>query len=210
MLRAATLEAALFRADLPTKDATTSLQQHFQHKFVNAARALYTQVLLEGGTPEFHLLARLPPPPHLQVWEPDEHGLPRRWHRPWTRTGTTGAPPAPPVHLQEVEPILRIAASKEHPSYPSKLTCQGSTLLGCFWNLENDSLSTGKNRKINLYPARRGLRPALADMAEAEDLLPLHHKKPLTQRQALAMAHLHFDPIQSQPFLSTVLKFMYQ
>ena len=47
-------------------------------------------------------------------------------------------------------------------------------------------------------------------MAEAEDLLPLHHKKPLTQRQALAMAHLHFDPIQSQPFLSAVLKFMYR
>ena len=47
-------------------------------------------------------------------------------------------------------------------------------------------------------------------MEEAEDLLPLHHKKPLTQRQALAMAHLHFDPIQSQPFLSAMLKFMYR
>ena len=47
-------------------------------------------------------------------------------------------------------------------------------------------------------------------MAEAEDLLPLHYKKPLNQRQALAMAHLHFDPIQSQPFLSSVLKFMYR
>ena len=78
VLRAATLEAALVRADLPTKDATTSFQQHFQHKFLNAARALYTQVLLEGGTPEFHFLARLPPPPHLKVWEPDEHGLPRK------------------------------------------------------------------------------------------------------------------------------------
>ena len=78
VLRAATLEAALVRADLPTKDATTSLQEHFQHEFVNAARALYTQVLLEGGTPKFHLLSRLSPPPHLQVWEPDEHGLPRR------------------------------------------------------------------------------------------------------------------------------------
>ena len=30
VLRAAVLEAALVRADLPTKDATTSLQQHFQ------------------------------------------------------------------------------------------------------------------------------------------------------------------------------------
>ena len=49
--------------------------------------------------------------------------------------------------------------------------------------------------KINLYPARRGLRPAWADMWEAEDLMALHHKKPLTHRQALAMAHLHFDPL---------------
>ena len=39
ILRAATLEAALIRANLPTKDATTSLQQHFQHEFVNAVRA---------------------------------------------------------------------------------------------------------------------------------------------------------------------------
>ena len=173
MLRAATLEAALVRADLPSKDATTSLQQHFQHEFINAAGALYTKVLLEGGTPKFHLLAKLPPPPHFQVWEPNEHGLPRRWHRPWTRTGTTGTPPAPPVHQQEEEPILRMAGSAEHPTDPSKLTCQGATLLGYFWNLEKDFLSTGKNRKINLYPARRGLRPAWADMAEAEDLLPL-------------------------------------
>ena len=65
-----------------------------------------------------------------------------------------------------------------------------------------------KNRKIN--SARRGLRRSWGDMAESEDLLPLHHKKPLTQRQALAMAHLHFDPIQSQPFLSSVLKLMYR
>ena len=103
-----------------------------------------------------------------------------------------------------------MAASAEHPTDPSKLTCEGATLLGYFWNLKHDSLSTGKNLKINLLPARRGIRLAYADMEEAEDLLPLHHKKPLTQRQALAMAHLHFDPIQSQPFLSAVLKFMYR
>jgi hypothetical protein len=33
--------------------------------------------------------------------------------------------------------------------------------------------------KINLYPARRGLRPAWADMSEADDLMALHRKKPL-------------------------------
>ena len=31
----------------------------------------------------------------------------------------------------------------------------------------------------------------------------------LTQRQALAMAHTLFDPVQSAPFLSSALKFMY-
>ena len=92
VLRAATLEAALVRAGLPTKDATIALQEHFQHEFVNAARALYTQVLLEGGAQNFHLLSRLSPPPQLQVWEPDEHGLPRSWPRPWTRQGTPAAP----------------------------------------------------------------------------------------------------------------------
>ena len=79
MLRAATLEATLVREDLPTKDTTTSLQQHFQHEFVNAAQALYTQILLEGGTPEFHLLARLPLPPHLHVWEPDMQFVTDAW-----------------------------------------------------------------------------------------------------------------------------------
>ena len=54
------------------------------------------------------------------------------------------------------------------------------------------------------------MRPAWADMAEAEDLLPLHHTKPTTQRKVLAMAHVHLDPIQSQHFLSSVLKFVYR
>ena len=98
----------------------------------------------------------------------------------------------------------------DHPTDPAKLTCEGATLLGYKWNLEHDSLTTGKNLKINLLPARRGIQPAWADLEDAEGLLPLHHKRPLTQRQALAMAHLHFDPLQSQPFLSTVLKFMYR
>ena len=210
VLRAAVLEAALVKADLPTKDAITSLQQHFQHEFVNAARALYTQVLLKGGSPEFNLLADLPPPAHLRVWEPDRNGRPRRWNRPWTRRECPEGPPAPPLHLQEEEPILKIAATADHPTDPSKLTCDGATLLGYNWDLNHDSLTTGKNLKINLLPPRRGIRPAWADLGEAEDLLPLHHKRPLTQRQALAMAHLHYDPLQCQPFLATVLKFMYR
>ena len=83
-------------------------------------------------------------------------------------------------------------------------------MLGYFWDLENDALTTNKNTKINLYPVRRGLRPSWGEISEAEDLLPLHNKKPLTQRQALAMAHTLFGPIQSAPFLSAALKFMYR
>ena len=64
-----------------------------------------------------------------------------------------------------------------------------------------------KNRKINLYPARRGLRPSWGEMEEAEDWL--HYTKHLTQRQALAMAHFHFDPLMSAPQVHTLLKFMY-
>ena len=130
ILRAATLEAALIKADLPTKEATTSLQQHFQHEFVNAARCLYTRTLLEGGTPEFHLLAKLTPPAHLEVWETDYRGRPRRWYRPWTTKGNQECPPAPPLHQQEEEPILKMA---DNPSDPAKLTCEGATLLGYRW-----------------------------------------------------------------------------
>ena len=90
-----------------------------------------------------------------------------------------------------------MAATADHPTDPSKLTCAGATLLGYNWDLTHDSLTTGKNLKINLLPPRRGIRPAWADMGEAEDLLPLHNKRPLTQRQALAMAHLHYDPPSS-------------
>ena len=119
------------KADMPTKEATTSLQQHFQHEFVNEDRAVYTKVLLEGGNPEVHLLASLPPPPHFQVWEPDKNGFPRRWHRLWTRTGPDQTSTAPQVYQQEEEP--RMAASADHSADTSKLTCQGATLLGYFW-----------------------------------------------------------------------------
>ena len=99
-----------------------------------------------------------------------------------------------------------MAASAEHPAENSKLTCQGATLLGFFWDLEHDALTTNKNRTINLQRPRRGLRPAWAEIAEAEELLPLHGQKPFTQRQALSMAHNLYDPISSAPYLSASLK----
>ena len=128
--------------------------RHLLYEFVNEAIDVYTKSLLEGGEPELHLLVRLPPPPQFQIWEPDKNGLPRRWHKRWAKTGPDKTSTS---HEQEDEAILRMADSAEHPSDTAKQTCQGATLHGYFWNLENDSLSTGKNRKINLYPGRRGL-----------------------------------------------------
>ena len=72
---------------MPTKVATTSLQQHFQLEFVNEAIRTYTKVPLAGGETQFHLLIRLPPPPQFQIWEPDKNGIPRRWHKPWAKPG---------------------------------------------------------------------------------------------------------------------------
>ena len=210
VLRAATLEAALIRASMPSKGARTSVQQYFQHELVNEAIRKYTQVLLAGGEPEFDLLLRLPPPPQFQVWEPNKAGLPRRWNKPWIQPGAA----QPLIFTQpsepDDEPILKMASTAEHPAESSAQNVQGATLLGYFWNLEKDTLSTNKNRKINMYPARRGFRPSWGEIMEAEDLLRLHKMKPLTHRQALACAHTLFDPIQAAPFLTSALKFMYQ
>ena len=70
------------------------------------------------------------------------------------------------------------------------------TLLGYFWNLQEDSVSTNKNTKINLYPAIRGTRPSWGDISQAEDPLRLHKIKPLTHHHALACAHLLYDPVR--------------
>ena len=85
VLRAATLEAALIRASMSSKGATTSVHQHLQHELVNEALKKYSDVLLSGGEPEFSLLLLLPPPSHFQVWEPDPSGFPRRWNKQWRR-----------------------------------------------------------------------------------------------------------------------------
>ena len=49
VLRAATLETALARADMPTKGTQTSLQKHFSEEFVNQAIQTYTKVLQAGA-----------------------------------------------------------------------------------------------------------------------------------------------------------------
>ena len=59
-------------------------------------------------------------------------------------------------------------------------------------------------------PARRGIRPSWGNLVEAEDLLRLHRARPLTHRQALACAHLLYDPVGTAPFLTAALKYMYR
>ena len=170
---------------MPTKGTQTSLQKHFSEEFVNQAIQTYTKFLQAGGEPTFPLLTQMKIPQNFQIWEPDNKGQPRRWYKPWIQS----TPPAreDPSSVGEKdekdekdEPILRMAASAEHPAENSKLTCQGATLLGYFWDLENYALTKNKNSKINLYPARRGLRPSWGEISEAEDLLTLHRKKPFT------------------------------
>ena len=161
------------------------------------------------------MLTQMKPPQNFKIWEPDNKGQPRRWYKPWIQSTTPAREDPSSVGEKDEkdekdEPILRMAASAEHPAENSKLTCQGATLLGYFWDLENYALTKNKNSKINLYPARRGLRPSWGEISEAEDLLPLHRKKPFTQRQALAIAHNLYDPISSAPYLSASLKFMYR
>ena len=74
VLRAATLETALARADMPTKGTSTSLQKHFSEKFVNEAIRTYTKVYQAGGEPTFPLLTQMNPPQNFQIWEPDNNG----------------------------------------------------------------------------------------------------------------------------------------
>ena len=105
-----------------------------------------------------------------------------------------------------------MASSAEHPtvSKPQVSKENQSTLLDYFWNLREDTVSTNKNSVINLMPARRCVRPSWKDIAEAEDLLRLHRARPLTHRQALACAHLLYDPVGTAPFLTAALKYMYR
>ena len=146
---------------MPTKGTQTSLQKHFSEEFVNEAIRTYTKVLQAGGEPTFPLLTQMKPQQNFQIWEPDNNGQPRRWYKPWIQSTTPAREDLSDVGVldEEEEPILRMAASAEQPADTSKLNCQGATLLGYYWDLENDALTTNKNSKINLYRARRGLQP---------------------------------------------------
>ena len=105
-----------------------------------------------------------------------------------------------------------MASSTEHPAVSTAPVNKEdhSTLLGYFWNLREDWVSTNKSSKINLYPARRGIRSGWGNIFEAEDLFRLQKLKPLTNLHALACAQLLYDPIGSTPLLAAALKYMYR
>ena len=63
---------------------------------------------------------------------------------------------------------------------------------------------------MNLYPARRGIRPEYGNITDDRDILRLHKIRPLRHRQALACAHALFDIVSQAPFLAASLKFMYR
>ena len=151
---------------MPSKAAITSLHQHFDKQFVNEAIRKYTSLLLQGKESTFDLLLLMPPPPMFEVWEPDPTGRPRRWNKPWKLTqsspGTDHPGKGSQAGLPAEDSILSMASSTEHPtmSKPHVANDDQSTLLGYFWNLREDTVSTNKSSVINLMPARRGIRPS--------------------------------------------------
>ena len=103
-----------------------------------------------------------------------------------------------------------MAGSAAHP-VEGQAPGQGeATLLGYFWNLKTDAISTNKNTKLNLCAPHRGLRPSWGQISEATDLLRLHKEKPFKHRQAFAAAHTLYDSVQSAPYLAAQMKFMYR
>ena len=172
---------------MPSKGATSSLEAHFSESFVNASILKYTTVLSQGKEPNFQMLVALPPPPDYEVWEPTRAGIPRRWGKPWVKKiKHKGATKTEQETVEEEgkmeEPILRMAASAENLIECAPHVAPGpgeASLLGYFWNPQQDVLSTNKKEVLNLHPARRGVRPEACNIHEASDLLRLHKLKPL-------------------------------
>ena len=85
----------------------------------------------------------------------------------------------------------------------------GESLLGYGWETLKDIISTNKQASLNLYPPRRGRKPALADMRQASDLLRLHKLNKLRHRHALSAVHALFDPLGTCPWVAAINKFVY-
>ena len=177
-------------------------------------------VFLEGNVePKFQMLLALPPPPDYKVWEPTTAGVPSWWGKPWVKKmkqkrGETKTKPEPVEEGEKVEePILQMAITLQNPAEQSPNVSPGlgeASLLGYFRNLQQDVLSTNKKEKLNLHPASRGVRPEACNIHEASNLLCIHCLKPLKHRQALSAAHSLYDTVQTAPFLSAQLKFIYR
>ena len=67
---------------------------------------------------------------------------------------------------EDSEPIVKMAGAAGIDSRGSK--SDQASLLGYFWSVESDQISTAKEDDLNFHPARRGLRPTWARIREAE------------------------------------------
>ena len=201
-LRAATLETALRHCGMPTKGIESNFPM--QTAVMQEAVKIYTTKLQKGVTPQASLLLNIPPPAGYALCPKG------RWWRPWIRLQDHDDEEQP----DDNDPVLRLQAppssSLANPTDEEADTREGSTLLGYCWNSRTDKISTGKSPWLNIHPARRGRRPAWARITEARDLLKIHKAKPLKERQALSLAHSHFDPVHRTPWVSVQLKMMYR
>ena len=109
---------------------------------------------------------------------------------------------------EDSEPIVKMAGAAGIDSRGSK--GDQVSLLGYFWSVETDEISTAKEDDLNFHPQKRGIRPGWARIREAEDLLRLHKEKPLKHRHALAACHSCFDPLNQVPWLGALQKFVYR
>ena len=135
----------------------------------------YTDVLYKKGTPAFHILKDISPPEGYMVNKTPF------WYRPWTKASLPATPltpgPEPACQVSSVEqqgttdslspaltdiddgPVIRMAGAKQ-PTAPSQSQhLPKESLLGYNWRISDDTLSTDKGDGMNLFPARRGLRP---------------------------------------------------
>ena len=169
-------------------------------------------MLSAGQKPNFLQILDLTPPPGFEVWEPDSAGIPRRWAKPWKKLTPTSTTEPATLSVTDREPIVKIAATAASPidcaAGEDDQDYGGATFLGYKWSTSADQLSTNKSAKLNLYPARQGIKPAWGMIYEASKLLCLHRLKPLKHCQDLSYAHVLYGPVHFTPWNAATLKFM--
>ena len=199
-LRAAKLELALRKANMPSKGVVSSLGG-ICPVFLNEAVLAYTSTLYQGDIPSFDQLRDMKVPEGYER-VPVQN---RTWYNPWQRGSKA-------KDLDEDrDPILTMAGPSPQGGNPDFTEGDsGDSLLGYRWDTKRDILSIGKTGAMNIFPPKRGRKPEWANMHNAADLLKLHQLKPLRHRHALSAAHGCFDPLGAAPWVHCLNKFVYR